>query len=102
MALGGVALAAVPLLRRLDVATERLVGAWKEGYQIPQAPEEPVERVVEALPPRVEEYVADFDPAGRAVYEYKARSLLDSGLDESRVLLELDKLRSRRAEVVTL
>lgn len=105
LALAGVGLAAWLYRPILDAArhaeqqaTDRLVAAWRDGATIPPADDTPPVHVVEALPPVVEEYIGQFDEAGRAVYEAKARSLLDGGTRPEMVVVQLDAFRARRQD----
>jgi len=82
-------------------ATDRLIAAHQDGYIVP--PSEEVRHVAETeepLPPPIEEYVSEFDERGRAVYEAKARSLLNGGMEVPYVVVALNRLRFEREETL--
>lgn len=84
---------------RAREATERLLAAHRDGWIIPESESGALPPVlVERLPDPVLEYVEQFDPAGQAVYEAKARSLIEHGMKPEFVVLELERFRFARQE----
>jgi hypothetical protein len=81
-------------------ATDRLVAAWHDGAQIPPREEDLVDHAPEPLHPVVQDYVDQFDPAGRAVYEAKARSLMAQNVEPHEIEARLDMYRHSRGEVI--
>lgn len=76
-----------------DAATERLVSAWREGVQLPPAPDD-APKVIEALPEVVDEWLAQWDDTGRALYGRKAQQLAKAGHDGPTIVVSLDRLRA--------
>lgn len=104
VALGGVGVYRVlsPALaaaeRRASDATDRLVSAWREGYTVPDAvgtPDTAPSRP--ALDEAVLEFVEQFDEAGQAAWEARARRLMasDPTLTGSDVVRRLERDRTR-------
>lgn len=76
-----------------DVATERLVSAWREGIAIPPADEPEAPKVIEALPEVVADWLSQWDETGRALYGQRAQQLAKDGFDGPTIVTSLDRLR---------
>jgi hypothetical protein len=73
-----------------ELATDRLVHAWKDGAQIPPRPSEPAPPPV-VLPKDLQDYVAQWeDPEHRAEQEAQVRELLGTGRSPMAVLQYLE------------
>lgn len=87
----------------LALAQERLYLAWKDGYAVPSTREAQAEasgpEVVEPFPPLVDDWLSQWDAAGQAVYSHKARSLLDGGMTEPMVVVQLERYRNLQGMV---
>ncbi len=82
-------------------ATDRLVQAHRDGFQVPTREEvRHVDEPEPPLPPSLIDYLDQFDATGRAYYEPKARSLLENGMQEPFVILALDRLRAANGEAL--
>ena len=84
------------VLRRAQVAEDRLYGAFKDGYTIP--PRATVEQkspeVLELLPAKLLDFVNNWEsPEVRGELDREARKLIELGLGEDRIM-DLWKRRS--------
>lgn len=70
-------------------ATERLIGAWRDGYVIPDTPKEPAPRL--EFGESLQRFLADFDDTGRAYFTSQALRLHAQGMSELEILRELTK-----------
>lgn len=88
-------------LREVREANDRLLSAWNSGVQVPPpdgpAPESPDGD----LEPVVEDWLSQWDGAGRAHFARKARQLARSGMDGASVVLQLDRARAATHEAVS-
>lgn len=84
-----------------EQARQQLYAAWKDGYTVPPpAPEHVAPAIIEAFPPEVSDYIQQFDDAGQAVYGQWARSLLTGGMLAPHVVMELERRRTTRQDVI--
>lgn len=75
-----------------QVATDRLVHAWKDGATIPPRPSEPIPPP-EPLPSVLQEEIDQWeDGENRSMLEARMRAGLHAGLSPTAILLQLDDL----------
>lgn len=77
-------------LRRAELANDRLVQAWKDGYTVPSIADGPREVVpAKPLPKNVEEFLDQWDDEGRAHWTALARRYEASGYSGDGILHKL-------------
>lgn len=76
-----------------QAAMDRLLSAWRDGVTIPPADVPAPAPTVDTLDPVVEDWLEQFDDAGRAHYGRKARDLARAGRGGPEIVAALNRLR---------